>query len=91
MISVEQPVFGNVLDSLGSPTVIREPLREDIIEKYISTVIDLYKKLSGLPKLDPAPEVNAIFGGLVSVCAETPNETIAERVLLSPFHYFPVY
>lgn len=73
---------------LGS-SVFQGPQKEDIAEKYISTVIDLYKKLAKLPKLDPAPEVNDIFGKLVNVCAETPNEAVAEKVLATPIHDFP--
>lgn len=67
--------------NLLGPSVIQGPPKDDTAEKYISTVIDLYEKLSKLPKLDPAPEVNGIFGKLVSICAETPNEAVAEKVL----------
>lgn len=83
-----------VEQSLGAPgsplplvsVVLQGSLKEDIIETYISTVIDLYIKLSKLPDLDPAPEVNAIFGRLVDICGQTPNEIITERVLSAPFH-----
>lgn len=83
MLSVEQPLFPkDVLNSPIPPSSGTFPglRREDIVEKYISTIFNLYNKLSKFQNLDPAPEVNAVFGSLVSVCTETPNESIAEKV-----------
>lgn len=60
--------------------------KEAIAEGYVSTVIGLYRRLSGLANLDPAPEVNAIFGRLVTVCKETPDEIITNKVLPTIFH-----
>lgn len=83
MLSVEQPLFPkDVLDSPISPSSGTLPglQRGDTVEKYISTILNLYSKLSKFQNLDPAPEVNAVFGSLVGVCAETPNESIAEKV-----------
>lgn len=54
--------------------------KEVIAEGYVSTVIGLYEELSGLANLDPAPEVNAILDRLATVCTETPDEIITNKV-----------
>ncbi|KAL0637682.1 hypothetical protein Q9L58_003242 [Maublancomyces gigas] len=78
MIATRKPLLPK---SSPGPFVIQGPPKDDTAEKYILTIVDLYEKLSKLPKLDPSPEVNSIFGKLVSVCAETPSEAIAEKVI----------
>lgn len=78
MIATRKPLLSK---SPPGPFVIQGAPKDDTAEKYILTIVDLYEKLSKLPKLDPSPEVNNIFGKLVSVCAETPSEAIAEKVL----------
>lgn len=82
MLSVEQPLSPR---DVPSPSGILDPIslqgyQKDTAEKYISKILHLYEELSKFQDLSPSPEVNTVFGSLVGVCAETPNESIAEQV-----------
>lgn len=43
-------------------------------------ILSCYGALCKLSSLDPSPQVNALFGELVGLCRQTPNEVTTDMV-----------
>ena len=46
----------------------------------LAEILSCYRALSKLPTLDPSPQVNALFGKLVQLCSQTPDDATATKV-----------
>ena len=50
------------------------------ITPSISEILAIYRGLSKLATLDPSPQVDALFGRLVYLCRQTPDNATAAKV-----------
>lgn len=50
------------------------------ITPSISEILACYRGLSTLATLDPSPQVDALFGRLVYLCRQTPDNATAAKV-----------
>ena len=53
---------------------------DSVAERYIAAILKVHHALSQLPSLDPSPEVNSLFGELVALCIQTPDELVTTTV-----------
>lgn len=55
------------------------------VASLISEISSCFITLDQVQDLNPSPQLNALFGKLVSVCLQTPGEEITNQVTLLPF------
>lgn len=51
----------------------------DCVSCYVNEILDCYYKLSQSPNLEPSPNINSLFGRLVGLCSQIPNEAITSQ------------
>lgn len=52
------------------------------IASFIKDISTCFVALTQIQDLSPSPQVNALFGQLVSLCLQAPGETIVSQVAL---------
>ena len=58
----------------------------DCIGSYVQNIMDCYSDLSKFCDLKPSPEINTSFERLVSLCTQTPDESVTAKVHLTPLN-----
>ena len=66
--------------STNSNTGSAMPPPQAPITPSISEILACYRGLSKLATLDPSPQVDALFGRLVYLCRQTPDNATAAKV-----------
>ena len=56
------------------------PYSGDDVSCLINEILTCYWALSELPALDPCPQVDALFGRLILLCRQTPDDATAAKV-----------
>ncbi|KAL7268085.1 hypothetical protein RUND412_009307 [Rhizina undulata] len=84
MLSLESPKLFLPASQQAPAVIAPRPGKNEVAQKYITSILELYAGLSKIEKLDPSPEVNSLFGKLVSICAQIPDEAVTNRILTDP-------
>ena len=52
----------------------------DCMTSYVQGITTCYSELSKFPDLKPSPKINDTFERLVSICVQTPIESVTAKV-----------